>query len=335
MEVPSLFKKPLIRQVCMADNDELVPNLEDHLLCDEVIDDWDELNSYETRKSVATQHESKSAYDDGYKESCPPTNSPVSFKVASQFSSLEEYFNPYIYDLLHIWRESRNDYDSSGDSTEVLPGDSQSSDVLSQGSQYSTGFAGEDTVFPISTQMETYNAEVNTDERDKLVNQGGSLKSEEQVKHQRQDNGTTCSFITENYDHALARDSDSETPSGPANSTCISNSATPEEQQVGEVTEEENDSGSDHLSSVGSPEPMLEETADGIVYRLQEILIFENERYPSPLSRYMTSNDHQVPDMEMEIDGYFSDDGSGFHHRRSRTLNSCTDQVVPGDMLEE
>ncbi|KAK3599012.1 hypothetical protein CHS0354_007479 [Potamilus streckersoni] len=336
MEVPSLFKKPVVHQVCMGENDELVPNLEDHLLCDEVIEDWDELDSYETRKSFVNQHESKPAYDDSCKDSSPPPNSPVSFNVATQFSFVDDYFNPYIYDLLHIWRESCKDYDSSGESTEVLPSDSQNSDVLSQDSQYSTGYAEEDTLLPISTHMESNHAEITTDEQDKIyVNQDSSLKKDEQERHhQRQDTGTNSTFISENYDHVLARDNDIETPAGPTNR--IINSAIPEEQQEGEGTEEENDSGEDNLSSVGSPEPMLEETADGIVYRLQEILIFEDERYPSPVSLYMTSSDHQVPDMEMEIDGYFSDETSGgFNHRRSRTLNSCIDQIVPGDMLEE
>ena len=304
-----------------------VPDENLQLECDEVIQNWDTIegdDGFNALKNDARGPLKSPMYDESQSsdglhmyEDAPPPNSPI-LGEGDIKGNLLYANNEYVSHLLNLWRES-SEYNASAESTQVnldefehsqrwsLPSEddftpSQSSNGSGSGSQDSYDVTMEDR--SASPQQ---NNSSHTDQEYVDSFRNISFAGRENRVHTSRSNSPLNTSSLGSYDllrSASPRIFRSPSPIYPVNRLLRSPSPNWEELQA-------------NLSEI-TP---------------QDILLFAEERYSIRSRSPASSSDQEVPDIEMDVQSFYSDSDE-YTGSRGRTAQSCQDQVVP-EFIEE
>ena len=303
-----------------------VPDMNMHLECNEIIQDWDLVEGYEGFDSLKNESMSnlKSRYlpvtdDLQMYDDVPPPNSPISNQEADK-GNLLFFHNEYVNRLLNVWRES-SEYNVSAESTQVDLDQFQQSDRWSF--QPEQGYT--------ASQSSTSSGNRSQDSDDVSMedsNHGSSPEHNTSLGHSSDQEFVEASLRT----FSVTRSDISSRSNSPLNVN------TPGPY--------------DHLRSVSprimrSPSPVFpgqgllrtpspnwdELQANLSDITPQELLLFARDRYSVRSRSPQSVSDQEVPDIDMDEQSFYSD-WDEYTVRRSRIPQSCQDQVVP-EFIEE
>ena len=320
----------------MSAGSSLVPDMM-QLECDEVIQNWDSIERYagfgalkaeatsrpgsrpKSPKDVPVSDELQ-MYDDApptdqlhmYDDDTPP-NSPVVGDGPNK-NSLLRANNEYVNNLLQLWRESAEYMYNSAESTQV------NLDEYERSQQWSILSADDRN----SSSQGSDGSHSNSGGSDDISMEDGS--SSPQCSPSAQESTVESSFSSISF---LSSGSRSNSPlslnaQGPYDllrsvSPAILRSPSP----IFPVRR-----------LLRSPSPNWEELQASLSELTpHDILLLRDERFSVRSRSPASVSDQEVPDMEMDVQSFYSD-SDDYTLSRARTTLSCQDQVVP-EFIEE
>ena len=294
-----------------------VPDVNTHLECNEVVQDWDvgEVNdgvdSLKNR-SVSSLKSQPVPETDGpqFYDDVTPPNSPVA-NHEDEKGNLLHFHNEYVNHLLNLWRES-SEYNVLAESTHV---------ELDQFEYSNRWNAHSDQEFAASQgSISSGNGSQESD--DISMEEGDSASSPEFT----QPSSNMFSFTSSESGSRSNSPLNLRTPGPYDRLRSVSPRIMRSPSPVFPVHR-----------LLRSPSPNWEELQANLSdLTPQDLLLFADERYSVRSRSPHSVSDQEVPDIEMDVQSFYSDSDDYYSSsmNRVRTAQSCDDQVVP-EMIEE